>query len=256
MVNAAFAVADDVGYVTIQRPEKLNALDMPTKMAIIDRLEAYQTDDDVRVVVFQSEGDRAFCAGGDLDEVVGADYQLTPFTESWERLFTLLHDLGKPTVAKVDGYALGGGFDLVLHTDVVVAAEDAVLGQPEIDLGLVNHFSPPMLHRIVGLRKTLDIMLLGEQLTGAEAAEMGLVSRAVPPDELDAEVEAVVETLAAKPPRIVKKLKESIYASLEMSPSSGRNHIERVAVESVRVDPDHPEGVDAQREGREPDWPE
>lgn len=256
MVNASFTVADGVGYVTIERPEKLNAIDLPTKTEIIDRLKDYRDDDDVRVVVFRSEGDAAFSAGGDLGEVVEKDYQLTPFTESWDELFTLMHDLGKPTVAKVDGYALGGGFDLVLHTDIVIAAEDAVLGQPEIDLGLVNHFSPPLLHRAVGLRKTLEIMMLGEQLSAAEAAEMGLITRCVPAEDLDDEVEEVVETLKAKPPRIMKKLKDALYTSLEMSPSSGRDHIERVAVESVREDPDHPEGVDAVLEGREPNWPE
>jgi enoyl-CoA hydratase/carnithine racemase len=255
MVNASFTVADSVATVTIDRPDKLNAIDLPTKMEIIDRLETYRDDDDVRVVVFESTGD-AFSAGGDLGEVVSKNYQLTPFTESWEELFDLLHSLGKPTVAKVDGYALGGGFDLVLHTDVVIASEDAVFGQPEIDLGLVNHFSPPLLHRTVGLRKTIEIMMLGEHIGAERAAEMGLITRTVPADDLDDEVESVVAELKSKPPRIMKKLKEALYDSLEMSPASGRKHIERVAVESVREDPDHPEGVDALLEGREPDWPE
>lgn len=256
MVNASFTVADAVGYVTIDRPEKLNAIDLPTKRAIIDHLEDYRDDDDVRVVVFRSAGDGAFSAGGDLGEVVESDYQLTPFTESWEELFELMHALGKPTVAKVDGYALGGGFDMVLHTDIVVASEDAKFGQPEIDLGLVNHFSPPLLHRTVGLRKTLEVMMLGEHIPAKKAEEMGLVTRCVPHDDLDDEVADVVETLKEKPPRIMKKLKDAIYDSLEMSPASGRDHIERVAVESVREDPDHPEGVDAVLDGRDPDWPE
>lgn len=256
MVNASFSVEDGVGFVTIERAEKLNAIDLPTKQAMIDHLEDYRDNDDVRVVLFQSAGDTAFSAGGDLEEVVERDFALKPFTESWDELFTLMQHLGKPTVAKVDGYALGGGFDLVLHTDIVVAAEDAMLGQPEIDLGLVNHFSPPMLQELVGFRKTVELMMLGEQVTGEEAAEMGLVSRAVPAENLDDEVAAVTEELKSKPPRIMKKLKEALYTSLEMSPSSGRNYVERISTESVRVDPDHPEGVAAQREGREPDWPE
>lgn len=256
MVNASFTVADAVGYVTIDRPEKLNAIDLPTKRAIIDHLEDYRDDDDVRVVVFRSAGDGAFSAGGDLGEVVESDYQLTPFTESWAELFELMHALGKPTVAKVDGYALGGGFDMVLHADIVVASEDAKFGQPEIDLGLVNHFSPPLLHRTVGLRKTLEVMMLGEHIPAEKAEEMGLITRCVPHDDLDDEVEDVVETLKEKPPRIMKKLKDAVYDSLEMSPASGRDHIERIAVESVREDPDHPEGVDAVLDGREPDWPE
>lgn len=256
MVNASFTVDDGTGYVTIERPEKLNVIDIPTKAEIIDRLESFRDDRDVRVVVIRSEGDRAFCAGGDLNEVVEEDYALEPFSESWEELFTLMRELGKPTIAQVDGYALGGGFDLLLHTDVVVAAEDAVLGQPEIDLGLVNHFAPPMLQRMVGFRKTVELMMLGEYVTGSEAAEMGLVTRAVPSEDLEDEVEAVAEELKTKPPRILKKLKDALYTSLEMSPSGGREYIGHVAHESVREDPDHPEGVDAQLEGREPDWSE
>jgi len=256
MVNASFTVADGVGYITIERPEKLNAIDLPTKFEIIDRLEEYRDDDDVRVVVFRSEGDRAFSAGGDLGEVVEKDYQLTPFTESWDELFVLMQELGKPTVAEIDGYTLGGGFDLMMHADIVIAAEDAMLGQPEINLGLVNHFSPPMLHEAVGYRKAIEIMMLGEQFPATRAEEMGLITRAVPAEDLDDEIEDVVETLKEKPPRIMKKLKDAIYDSMEMSPGSGRNHIERISVESVREDPDHPEGVDAQMEGRDPDWPE
>lgn len=256
MVNASFTVADSVGYITIEREEKLNAVDMDTKDAIIDQLEEFRDDEEVKVVVFRSAGDRAFTAGGDLQEVYDSGYQLTPFTEGWDELFTLMQNLGKPTVAKVDGYCLGGGFDLMLHSDIVIASEDAKIGQPEINLALVNHFSPPLLHRTVGLRKTLEIMMLGEQMTAQEAADMGLITRCVPADELGNQVDQVVETLKAKPPRIMKKLKDAIYTSLEMSPSSGRRYIERVSVESVREDPDHPEGVDAQLEGREPDWPQ
>ena len=254
MVNASFTIEDGVGYVTIDRPEKLNAVDLPTKEAMTDRMETYRDDDDVRVVVLQSEGDRAFSAGGDLDEVVEVGYELEPFSESWAALFETMRGLSKPVVAKVDGYALGGGFDTLLYADVVIAAEDAKLGQPEIDLGLVNHFAPPVLLESVGLKTTLELLLLGETVTGAKAAEMGLVTRAVPIEELDAEVDAVVETLKRKPPRILKKLKEGVYDAAEQSPAAGRQHLSRVAHESVRTDPEHREGVEAQREGRDPEW--
>jgi enoyl-CoA hydratase/carnithine racemase len=226
---------------------------MPTKRAIIERVRDYRNDDSVRVVVFQSQGD-SFCAGGDLQEVVEGDYALEPFTDSWEELFEAMMDLGKPTVARVDGYTLGGGFDLMLHTDIPIAAEDAKLGQPEVGLGIVNHFSPPMLQAKVGLTKTLDMMLTGEMISGEEAARLGLVARSVPAEDLDDEVDSVAESLAAKSPRVLRKLKDGIYATAEMSPRASRSYLEATALDAARNDPDYREGVDAQREDREPRW--
>jgi enoyl-CoA hydratase/carnithine racemase len=253
MVNAAFTVEDGIARIELKRPEALNAMEMPTKRAIIDRVRAYKDDDSVRVVVFQSEGD-AFCAGGDLQEVVEQDFALEPFTDSWEELFEAMMNLGKPTVARIDGYTLGGGFDLMVHTDIPIAANDAKLGQPEAGLGIVNHFSPPMLQAKVGLTKTLDLMMTGDLISGEEAERMGLVARSVPRETLDEEVDSVVESLAEKSPRVLRKLKDGIYATAEMSPRAGRSYLEAIALEAARTDPDYREGVEAQLEDREPEW--
>lgn len=256
MVNASFEIVDGGGYVTIEREEALNALDTPTKEAITDRLRDWRDDDAVRAVVFRGAGDRAFCAGGDIDEIPEVDYSLSYFTETWETLFETMRSLGKPTVAAVGGYALGGGFDLVMHTDIPIAADDARLGQPEAGLGIVNHFAPPMLLATVGQKKTMDLMLTGEPISGREAAELGLVSRSVPADELDDEVASVVASIAEKSPRVMRKLKAGINAAAEMSPAAGREHLERVSLAAARNDPDYREGVAAQLEDREPDWPD
>lgn len=255
MSNAECAIEDSVGYVTIQREDALNAIDSPTKADITETLKAWREDDSVRVVVIRSEGDRAFCAGGDISEVPEVDYSLEYFTETWEELFDVMLTMDAPTVAKVDGVALGGGFDLMMHADVVVAAEDAKLGQPEVGLGIVNHFSPPMLLETVGLRKTVQLMVTGEPITGAEAERIGLVTWSVPGDELDAKVDDVVSSILEKSPRIVGKLKRGIYTSLDMSPTAARDHLEAVALDSARTDPDLREGIDAQLENREPEWP-
>lgn len=254
MVNATFTVENHAAYVTIERAEKLNAVDTPTKEAITERLEQYRDDDGVRAVVIRSEGDRAFSAGGDVAEIPEVDYSLSYFTETWEDLFETMRAVGTPTIAQVDGITLGGGFDLMLRADIVVAAEDAQIGQPEIDLGIVNHFSPPMLLQAVGLRKTVELMMTGETITGAEAEEIGLVTRSVPAEELEAEVDSLVETLVNKPPRIMQKLKQGIYTSANMSPDAAEAYLEGVSLESARNDPDYEEGVDAQLEDRDPDW--
>ena len=256
MANAEFSVRDHVGYVTIQRENALNAIDSPTKFEIIDTLRDYRDNDDVRVIVFQSEGNQAFVAGGDLQEVPENNYSLKYFTDSWDELFKTMMSMGKPTVAKVDGWALGGGFDLLLHTDIVIAADDAMIGQPEIGLGILNHFSPSMLPDLVGLRKTMELMLTGEPISGEEAAEIGLATRSVPRESLDEEVEDIVNTIKGHSPRIVKLVKEGIYTSINMTPDAARNHLEIKSLESARNDPDYMEGVRAQLEDREPEWPE
>ena len=254
MVNATFNVENHAGVVTIDREEKLNAVDSETKLAIIEQLDTYRDDDDVRAVVFQSTGNRAFSAGGDVSEIPEVDYSLEYFTETWEALFTEMYDLGMPTIAKVDGITLGGGFDLVLHCDFAIAAEDARIGQPEIDLGIVNHFSPPMLLQQVGLRKTMELLMTGETISGSEAANIGLVTRSVPRSDLDDAVDDLVTTLVNKSPQIAKKVKEGIYACANMSPDAGKTYLERVSLESARTDPDYREGVDAHLEDREPNW--
>ncbi len=254
MVNVGFEIVDGIARVTLQRPEKLNAVDLPTKLEITDRIRSYRDNDDVRVVVIQSEGD-AFCAGGDIEEVRERDFALQPFTDTWEDLFEAMMHLGKPTIARVDGYALGGGFDLMLHTDIPVAATDAQLGQPEVGLGIVNHFSPPMLMSRIGLTKTVDMMLTGETISGEEAAEIGLVARAVPESALDAEVDRVAERLVGMSPRVMRKLKDGLYATAEMSPRAARSYLETIALDAARNEPDYREGVLAQLERREPEWP-
>ncbi len=256
MSNVRFSVEDGVGVVEITRADALNAVDLPMKQDIIDQLQSYKTDDDVRVVLFRSEGDRAFSAGGDINEVKERDFALRPFTESWGELFDVMWNLGKPTVARVEGFALGGGFDLLLHTDVVIVAEDAKLGQPEVGLGIVNHFSPPLLMRMVGFRRAMDLMLTGEPISGAEAERIGLVTRSVPAADLDDEVESVIESIRSKSPRIVRKLKDGMYTALDLSPRAGQDYLESIALESARVDPDYREGVQAQLEGRDPEWPD
>ena len=255
MVNAEFSVDEGVAHVEIQRPEALNALDSPTKRAIIDRMREFRDDDAVRVVLLSGEG-KAFCAGGDLKEIPDTDYSLSAFTETWEELFDVMTGMGKPTVAKVGGYALGGGFDLLCHTDIAIAAHDAKIGQPEIGLGIVNHFAPPVLRESVGVKQTFDLLMTGRMVSGEEAERMGLVARSVPAEDLDDEVDALVDSLKTKSPRIMAKLKAGLYETLDKGPTATRDHLESVALESARVDPDYREGVDAKLQDRPPEWSE
>lgn len=254
MVNASFERKNHAAYITIERTEKMNAVDTETKLEIIERMKEYPDDDEVRAVVIQSAGEKAFSAGGDVAEIPEVDYSLEYFTETWEELFDAMTSMGVPTITKIDGITLGGGFDLMLHSDFAIAADDARIGQPEVDLGIVNHFSPPKLLQQVGFRKTLELLMTGETISGSEAAEIGLVTRSVPREELDDEIDSLVETLVNKSPRILGKIKKGIYTSRDMSPTAATAHMERVSLESAREDPDYQEGVDAQLEDRDPEW--
>lgn len=251
--DVGFDVTDGVATVTLQRPEALNAATTEMKTEMIDRVREYGDRDDVRVILLRGAGD-AFCAGGDIKEVPEVDYSLSHFTESWEELFDALRTCGVATVAQVDGVCLGGGFDLMLHCDFVVATDDAKLGQPESKLGIVNHFAPPMLREMVGWRRAMELVMTGEPVDGATAAEMGLVTRSVPADEVEEEIESLCGSLTAKSPRVLAKLKRGMYESMDMSPGAAKDHLGRIAHEAVRTDTDYQEGIDAQLEGREPEW--
>lgn len=247
-------VTDSVGHIIIQRADVANSLNTPTKTAIIETLREWENGEDVRVVVIQGEGDEAFCSGGDITEIPEHDFSLEYFIDSWEELFTQMRTMSQPIIAKVNGHAVGGGFDLVLYSDIAIAADDAHLAQPEIGLGIVNHFSPPVLLDTVGLKKTMGIMLTGESISGAEAAELGLVTKSVPESELNHATDDVVDSLLAKSPRVLERLKEGIYTSSEMSPTTSRSYLRRVALTSKSEDGDYREGIEAQLEGREPEW--
>lgn len=255
MVNAVFTIEEGVAIVELQRPERLNAIDFETKQEITEQIHTFDDNQDVRVVLFRGTGD-AFCAGGDITEIPETDYSLSQFTESWAELFDAMLALGKPTVAAVDGVCLGGGFDLMLHCDFVVAAEDATIGQPEISLGIVNHFSPPLLREMVGWRKALELVMTGKPISGAEAERIGLVTQSAPEEEFNEAVDALVDSLRNKSPRVLRRMKGGLYETMDMSPTAAQEHLGRIAHEAVREDPDYREGIDAQLEDREPEWRE
>lgn len=251
--DVRFDVTDGIATVEFQRPEALNAVTTEMKAAVIDHVREWSDDSDVRAILFRGDGD-AFCAGGDIKEVPEVDYSLSHFTESWAELFDALRTCGMPTVAQVEGACLGGGFDLMLHCDFVVATDDATLGQPESKLGIVNHFAPPMLREMIGWRRAMELVMTGEPVDGETAAEIGLVTRSVPTEDIGEAVDALLDSLAAKSPRVLRKLKRGMYESMDMPPAAAKDHLGRIAHEAVRTDPDYREGIDAQLEGREPEW--
>ena len=180
-----YDVTDHVARITINRPEKRNSLSWTVMAELREAFAAAKADDAVRVVVLTGAGDKAFCAGADLSGMAGgAGYAaLHDARGELARLFREMWDLGKPTIARVRGCALAGGFGLALACDLVIAADDAQFGTPEIDVGLWPHMITVPLTRSMPPKKALELMMTGRRVSAEEAERIGFVTRVVPVDD-------------------------------------------------------------------------
>jgi len=256
MADVEFEASAGVGWVSFRNEEKRNALTLGMKDEMIEILRRVGEKDDIAVVVLESAGTDAFCSGGDLQEIPDHDFRLERFFNSWEQLFETMRTVEKPIVAKVDGWTLGGGFDMMLNTDIVIAADDAMMGQPEIGVGVMNPFSAALLPELVGLRKAMELMLTGKPISGREAESIGLVTRSVPDEALNEQVQRTVDALCQYSPRVLALVKEGMYDTIEMTPTAAYHHLKDRSLKKANSDPDYMTGVTAQLEGREPDWSE
>src|SRR3954469_9653235 len=208
-----YDAADGVARVTINRPERRNAMSYGVMQGLRDAVAAAKADESVRVVVLTGAGDRAFCAGADLGGIAenagaaaahdGRGLLADLFRELWA--------LGKPTIARVRGYALAGGFGLALACDFVVAADDAQFGTPEVNVGLWPYMITVPLLRSMPAKKVLELQMTGRRVDAAEADRIGFVTRVVPVDQLDAAVDELAATLAAKSPAPLRLGRDSFY---------------------------------------------
>ena len=194
--------ADGIRRITVNRPDKLNALNAATLDALQAAFDAAATDDAVRVVVLTGAGPKAFVAGADIAEM--ADLRPTEgrdFSLRGQRLMRSIETLPKPVVAMVNGFALGGGLELAMGCHLRIAADTAKVGQPEIGLGLIPGFGGSQrLLRLAGRAATLELCLLGAPVTAERALQLGIVNRVVPAAELEAETLKVATQLAASAP--------------------------------------------------------
>src|SRR3954469_457534 len=199
-----YEVRDHVARVTINRPERRNAMSWDVITGLRQAAADAKADDDVRVLVLTGAGEQAFCAGADLTGMRG-DAGFVETHDARGELARFFHDLwglGKPTIARVRGYALAGGVGLALSCDFVVAADDAQFGTPEINVGLWPYMITVPLVRSMPPKKGLELMLTGRRVKADEADRIGFVTKVVPVDELDAETDELASTLTAKSPAI------------------------------------------------------
>jgi enoyl-CoA hydratase/carnithine racemase len=209
-----FEVTDGVARLTLNRPDRRNALSWTMVGTLRERIAEAKADPAVRVLVLTGAGDRAFCAGADLTGMAaGAGYlDLHDSRGDLATVFRELWELGKPTIARVRGFALAGGMGLALACDLVVAADDAVFGTPEIDVGLWPFMITVPLVRSMPPKKALELMMTGRRVAADEADRIGFVTRVVPADQLDVEVDSLAAGLAAKSPAVMRLGRDSFYA--------------------------------------------
>ena len=248
-------VRDGVGTLTLNRPEARNALNQALIRELGDALARLEADGEARVVILRGSGERAFCAGADLKGM----FQAAPILEVREQYAGLagvlegIPRMRTPVIAQVYGYALAGGCGLAAACDLVIAAEDAVFGLPEIKLGLLPLMVLAPILRAASPRRVLELVLTGRELGAAEALEIGLVTRVVPHAELDAQVGRIARTLAGLSPATVALGKEAFYRALELPYAQALAHLRDLLTIVARSE-DAREGIAAFLEKRPPRW--
>jgi enoyl-CoA hydratase len=242
-----------VATLTINRPKVLNALNAPTLDELRRAVLALKTDDGVRAIVLTGAGDKSFVAGADINELAvqspisGREHALTG-----QHVFALIENLGKPVIAAINGFALGGGCELAMACTLRLAAHTARLGQPEINLGILPGYAGTQrLARLVGKGRALEIMLTGAPISAAEAERIGLVNRVVPAAELMAETRKLAAALAAQAPIAMRYIIEAVNKGLEMPFADGCVH-EATLFGLVAATEDMREGTRAFLERRKP----
>ena len=250
-----YQAASGVATITINRPERRNAMSWGVISGMRDAIARAKADPEVRVLVLTGAGDKAFCAGADLGGMAeGAGFlDLHDGRGELARLFQDMWSLGKPTVARVRGYALAGGFGLALACDLVVAADDAQFGTPEVDVGLWPYMITVPLVRSMPAKKALELMLTGRRVSAAEADAIGFVTRVVPVEQLDAAVDDLAASLAAKSPAVTKLGRDSFYAVWDMKAEEALRQLHAMLTITTLTE-DSREGIAAFVEKRQPRW--
>lgn len=247
--------------LTINRPERRNSMTWEIIRDLRRRLAEAKTDPRVRVVVLAGSGDQAFCAGADLSGMAPSDagggtdaFFDQHAARGWlVDLFEEMWQLGKPTIARVQGWALAGGFGLALACDLVVASEGARFGAPELNVGLWPFMITVPMVRSMPPKKALELMLTSRVVGAGEADRIGFVTRVVPHEQLDEAVAELAATLASKPPGVMRLGRESFYAVWDSAASEALAHLHAMLTITSQT-AEASEGISAFMEKRTPEW--
>lgn len=214
---------DGIAWVTLNRPQALNAFSVRMRDELYEILQAIRADDEVRVVVFKGAGEKAFCAGADLKEFLSAPSvvkarQIRSVRDLWK----LFLSVPQPLIAALHGFVLGSGIEIALYCDLRIATPDSVFGLPEVGLGILPAAGGTQtLPRVLGVSGALDMLLTGRRLDGQEAFERGLVSQIVPRERLLAAAAEVAQRIASFDPAVVRNAKQAVIQGLDLTLDQG-----------------------------------
>lgn len=239
------SIQDRVATLTVNRPDKLNALNVAVRKALLDAFDALASNDEVRCVVLTGAGEKAFIAGADIGEFDGR----APIEQfrimSDQTVFDAAEQFPKPVIAALNGFTLGGGCEIAMACDIRIASDKAKFGQPEINLGLLpGGGGTQRLPRLVGLGTAYKLLFTGEMIPAQEALRIGLVDEVVPAADLMARVQAMASTIASKSPVALRLIKEAVRASVRAPLDEGLRH-ERTLFGLAFSSQDMAEGVKA-----------
>lgn len=212
--NLLTEIKDNILYVTINRPKNLNALNIKTIVELDEVFEEYMYHDDVKGVILTGSGEKSFVAGADISEF--ADFtpeQGKTMSENGHDTFDKIENYNKPVIAAINGYALGGGCELAMACHLRVASENAIFGQPEVNLGIIPGYGGTQrLTELIGKGKAMELLMTGDSINAAMAKELGLVNYVVPQNELLAKCEEILKKIFTKGPVAVNKVIQCVNA--------------------------------------------
>lgn len=246
----------EVQWITINRPERRNALNESVVAGIMDGIRATMADDAVRCIVLTGAGDRAFCAGGDLNPTAeGAPFHVDPSRPRnfIADLFKLFETCELPIVARVNGHAVAGGLGLVCACDLAIASSEAMFGTPETKIGLFPMMILPYLQRILPRRRLMELCITGETFSADEALEMGLINYVVPPGDLDTKLNWLIGRIVDKSPTAVRLGKQGFHAMQDMTIGQALEYAQLMLPTMARTE-DAREGFAAFNDKRKPEW--
>ncbi len=258
MTEPELVLRERVGAVevlTLNRPEKRNALSTPLREALIGALDAIAQDAAVRVVVITGAGDKAFVAGADITEFAGRDVAAQAAVMQGRRVYDVVAAVERPVIAAINGVCLGGGLELALACDIRIASSSARFGQPEVNLGLIpGGGATQRLPRVIGLGSALRLLLTGDLVDAAEAHRIGLIEEITDPGECLPRALALAERIALNSPVAVSAAKRVATAALGLPLAAGLD-LERAAFLACFAAADRAEGIAAFLEKRPPSFP-
>ncbi len=253
--NILFEKKEGIGFITINRPEKLNALNYETLEELECLFFELEKDNEVKVIIITGAGEKAFVAGADIKELSELNpLKAKEFAEKGQRIFSMIENMKKPVIAAVNGFALGGGCELALACHIRVASHSAKLGQPEVKLGLIPGYGGTQrLTRLVGKGFATEIILTGDMIDAEEARRIGLVNRVVEPSELMPTCLSIAKKIMANSPVAVKLALDAINRGTEVNLKEGLA-LEANLFSLCFASEDSKEGTKAFLEKRQPNF--